>query len=479
MVGRVCSECGGLRAFFVHFLHLSETNSPARLCKTCKSTDHVDTRQALCMKCLEEIPTVGKKPRQASFGFEVGKRLWCRTHAPTGAGNVSKAPCEHQGCSIQPSYGFEHDRKSRWCRNHKAVGAIDLISKLCEYGGCSIQPVYGYKKEAKRRWCRTHSPSDTVNLLAGTCENVDCDIEPNFGLESEGKRRWCGAHKVDVAVDVTSKRCEFLGCSIIPCFGLKADGVRRWCQKHSREGAVALGGKRCEYPECENRPVFGQAEDGIIRWCGDHKMNGSSDLMHAQCEHSGCGVRPLYGLLSESLGRWCLTHGPTDKVFVGKDCCVVCKKRPGSLVSLNTEGLLCASCLTGKVFGASAISLEWLGFIAAKDNVNIQTALHSHGEKRVEAGGKRYKVDGFCQETRTVYEFHGCLYHSCEMCYPDRTALNSILKRPHHIVWKKTVEKREAIMAAGYNYVEILECVWKQSRKALLGLTAKGRECYG
>ena len=51
--------------------------------------------------------------------------------------------------------------------------------------------------------------------------------------------------------------------------------------------------------------------------------------------------------------------------------------------------------------------------------VNIQHALNG-SEKELTIGDKTYKVDGFCEETNTIYEFYGCFWHGCRNCYkPD------------------------------------------------------------
>ena len=34
--------------------------------------------------------------------------------------------------------------------------------------------------------------------------------------------------------------------------------------------------------------------------------------------------------------------------------------------------------------------------------------------------GRKYYVNGFCEETGIVYEFHGCVYHGCPLCF-DQT----------------------------------------------------------
>ena len=38
-----------------------------------------------------------------------------------------------------------------------------------------------------------------------------------------------------------------------------------------------------------------------------------------------------------------------------------------------------------------------------------------------------FKVDdGFCQETNTIYEFDGCLWHGCDVCNANRNADGSL-----------------------------------------------------
>ena len=66
----------------------------------------------------------------------------------------------------------------------------------------------------------------------------------------------------------------------------------------------------------------------------------------------------------------------------------------------------------------SKSSIEWLEFIAIQTNSKILHSVHG-GEKAIvdEELGKTYYVDGFCEETRMVYEFYGCVYHGCPLCF--------------------------------------------------------------
>ena len=53
-----------------------------------------------------------------------------------------------------------------------------------------------------------------------------------------------------------------------------------------------------------------------------------------------------------------------------------------------------------------------------KENIHIRHAENSvHGEKRIE----NFSVDGYCQKTKTVYEFLGCFDHGhCKFDDPKK-----------------------------------------------------------
>ena len=41
------------------------------------------------------------------------------------------------------------------------------------------------------------------------------------------------------------------------------------------------------------------------------------------------------------------------------------------------------------------------------------------GEVKVLTPAGEYFVDGFGENTNTVYEFHGCYYHECKNCFKE------------------------------------------------------------
>ena len=56
----------------------------------------------------------------------------------------------------------------------------------------------------------------------------------------------------------------------------------------------------------------------------------------------------------------------------------------------------------------SKMSIEWIKFISKLNNNIIQHALNGEEFK---IPNTRFKADGFCKETNTIYEFHGDYWH--------------------------------------------------------------------
>ena len=90
------------------------------------------------------------------------------------------------------------------------------------------------------------------------------------------------------------------------------------------------------------------------------------------------------------------------------------------------------------------------------NGANIKHALNG-GEKRLTIGDKTYKVDGFCEETNTIYEFYGCFWHGCPKCYRPNI-INTKNQKDMGTLNGLTVEKCDTIKNAGYNHVSTYEC---------------------
>ena len=104
----------------------------------------------------------------------------------------------------------------------------------------------------------------------------------------------------------------------------------------------------------------------------------------------------------------------------------------------------------------SKMSIMWLNYVATTKGLNVQHALNG-GEKKLTIDGKTYKVEGFCKETNTVYEFYGCFWHGCQNCYKPNI-VNCKNQMDMGTLNDRTIVKRDNIKSSGYNHVSIYEC---------------------
>ena len=113
----------------------------------------------------------------------------------------------------------------------------------------------------------------------------------------------------------------------------------------------------------------------------------------------------------------------------------------------------------------SKSSIEWLEFIASQTNTKILHAVHG-GEKAIvdEELGKTYYVDGFCEETRTVYEFYGCVYHGCPLCFDGTNDHPFHSERKMSDVYEATIERKERLRALGFTVKTIWEHDYRKLR---------------
>ena len=82
----------------------------------------------------------------------------------------------------------------------------------------------------------------------------------------------------------------------------------------------------------------------------------------------------------------------------------------------------------------------------------------NRGEFRIP--GTHYSVEGYDATTRTVYEFHGCYWHGCPTCHPQRNEMHRrLLDRTMDDVYRATQAKMKFLRDRGFVITEIWECV--------------------
>ena len=103
------------------------------------------------------------------------------------------------------------------------------------------------------------------------------------------------------------------------------------------------------------------------------------------------------------------------------------------------------------------MAVQWLTWEAAKNGCLIRHQANGR-EKRI---GK-LPVDGWCPESRTAYQFHGCYFHGCTNCYePHET--NALNGKTMATLLEDT-KKNTAYLRRHVHVVEMWECAWKRER---------------
>ena len=119
----------------------------------------------------------------------------------------------------------------------------------------------------------------------------------------------------------------------------------------------------------------------------------------------------------------------------------------------------------------SLMALQWLYYqenLLAKEGASADRIKHvrNGGEQCIKTANKIYFVDGYDSVTRTVYEFHGCLYHGCPKCYPVRDIKHyASPDRTFQELYNATMAKRMALLRAGFKVLEIWQCEWHEQLK--------------
>ena len=103
------------------------------------------------------------------------------------------------------------------------------------------------------------------------------------------------------------------------------------------------------------------------------------------------------------------------------------------------------------------MAVQWLIWEAAKNGCTIRHQVNGR-EKRI---GK-LPVDGWCPESHTAYQFHGCYFHGCPKCY-DHEETNTLNGKTMGMLLENT-RRNTAYLRRHVKTVEMWECDWKELR---------------
>ena len=105
-------------------------------------------------------------------------------------------------------------------------------------------------------------------------------------------------------------------------------------------------------------------------------------------------------------------------------------------------------------------SYQWLSWIAVTENKFIQ---HSFNISERRLTSRNLPVDGFCEESKEVFEFLGCLWHGhgCRI-WQTPGGVNPVNGKTFQELRQKTEEKIKLLEDCGFRVRFIWECQWKR-----------------
>jgi len=87
----------------------------------------------------------------------------------------------------------------------------------------------------------------------------------------------------------------------------------------------------------------------------------------------------------------------------------------------------------------------------------------------------RYKADGYCKDTNTIYEFHGDFWHGNPKIY-DQNKINPRTQTTFGTLYEKKEKKKTILISKGYKYVELWENEWNEAIKLVKYIQIKWRK---
>ena len=122
----------------------------------------------------------------------------------------------------------------------------------------------------------------------------------------------------------------------------------------------------------------------------------------------------------------------------------------------------------GNRINQSKIALEWLYY---QDHLLGGMGRVRHvrngGEVQVGTPGEMVYVDGYDENTHTIFEFYGCYYHGCPRCFKRQRDVrrNCHADRTVNEVYEATERKAAMLRLCGYHVVEKWECEFQEEKK--------------
>ena len=121
----------------------------------------------------------------------------------------------------------------------------------------------------------------------------------------------------------------------------------------------------------------------------------------------------------------------------------------------------CIGCSQCNLYGASKISFDWLAYHELSCIIQ-----HKKNGYEYTIPFTKYRADGFCIKTNTIYEFNGDYWHGNPKIY-NSSLVNPSSKKTFGELYENTIKKKQYCIELKYNYIEIWESEWRLAIKLI------------
>ena len=104
------------------------------------------------------------------------------------------------------------------------------------------------------------------------------------------------------------------------------------------------------------------------------------------------------------------------------------------------------------------MAVQWLN----REGCEIGCTIRHQANGREKRIGK-LSVDGWCADTNTAYQYHGCFWHGCPKCHTDPDEINAVNGKTMGVLLTET-KKLTEYLRRHVKVVEMWECEWKGKR---------------
>lgn len=210
--------------------------------------------------------------------------------------------------------------------------------------------------------------------------------------------------------------------------------------------------------ECRVHGIFSQRPNDHLTGYGCKKC-----AVEQVAEKKRLAAKDAFSQKATSLHDGKYTYENTEYINVRVKVDITCPVH-GSFYQTPNNHLSCKAgcpkCVTKHV---STQSIAWLDSIQKSTGLHIRHLGNNSQEFRIP--GTKWEADGYCEETNTVYEYHGDFWHG-HPNYFNPNDIHPIINKPYIELYNQTLEREQTIRSLGYNLVTIWEHEWNAKNKS-------------